>query len=201
MSPAVRVTNPYTEVSAPVAERATVPFPRTVSDASGATLVIPRQPQRIISQTLGTDEILLALCDPHRIVALSALVDDETYSNVTEQARQVTRRMHAGTEQILYFQPNMIFVASYSKAELVELLKTVYAPVFRFAHFDHIDDIKLNIRTIGYIIGETTKPKPCPAHGARHGKDASQHSTRYATCACDVIRASGLYWGSTHEVR
>jgi iron complex transport system substrate-binding protein len=155
------------EVSAPVAERATVPFPRVVSDASGAPLVIPRQPQRIVSQTLGTDEILLAICDPQRIVALSALVDDATYSNVTEQAWQVTGRANAGAEQILHFQPDMIFVASYSKADLVALLAAAHAPVFRFGYFDHLDDIKLNIRTIGYIIGEDDKAEALVQHMER----------------------------------
>jgi len=144
-------------VSVSVAERAAVPFPRALSDASGATLVIPRKPQRIVSQTLGTDEILLAICAPQRIVALSTLVDDPHFSNVTEQARQVTGRTTAGAEQILRFQPDMIFVASYSKAELVELLSAAHAPVFRFGYFDHIEDIKLNIRTLGYIIGEDEK--------------------------------------------
>ena len=152
------------EMSAPVAERAKVPFPRTISDASGATLVMPRQPQRIVSQTLGTDEILLTICDPHRIVALSTLADDATYSNVTEQARQVTGRANAGAEQILHFQPDMIFVASYSKAELVALLAAAPAPVFRFGYFDHLDDIKLNIRTIGYIIGEDDKAEALVQH-------------------------------------
>jgi len=72
--------------------------------------------------------------------------------------------MHTGAEQILHFQPDMIFVASYSKAELVELLHTAHAPVFRFAYFDHIDDIKMNIRTIGYIIGEDDKAEALVQH-------------------------------------
>ena len=33
------------------------PFPRTLTDALGNRLAIPSPPQRIISQTLGTDEI------------------------------------------------------------------------------------------------------------------------------------------------
>ena len=154
-------------VSAPVAERTRTPFPRVISDASGATLIIPRKPQRIVSQTLGTDEILLAICDPQRIVALSELVDDVTYSNVTAPAQHITGRANAGAEQILHFHPDMIFVASYSKAELVELLTAAHAPVFRFAHFDHIDDIKTNIRLIGYIIGEDEPAEALVQHMER----------------------------------
>jgi iron complex transport system substrate-binding protein len=64
------------DVAALLSERTNAPFPRLVRDASGAVMVIPHKPQRIVSQTLGTDEILLALCAPQRIVALSILADD-----------------------------------------------------------------------------------------------------------------------------
>jgi len=140
-------------MAAPVAERAGAPFPRTLSDASGATQVIPRPPQRIVSQTLGTDEMLLTLCEPERLVALSALVDDASYSNATAQAQAIKGRAKASAEQILQFQPDMIFVASYSRAELLTLLTAARAPVFRFGFFDRLEDIKLNIRIVGYILG------------------------------------------------
>ena len=155
------------DVSAPVAERAKAPFPRVISDASGETLIIPHKPQRIVSQTLGTDEILLALCDPQRIAALSVLVDNANYSNVTAPAQLVKGRTNADAEQMLYLHPDVIFVASYSKAELVELLKAAHAPVFRFAHFDHIEDIKANIRTVGYAIGEDDKAEALVQHMER----------------------------------
>jgi iron complex transport system substrate-binding protein len=142
------------DLVAPLAERASTPFPRVIRNASGASLVIPHKPQRILSQTLGTDEILLAICAPQRIVALSILVDDADYSNVTAQAHQVTARANADAEQILALYPDVIFVASYSKAELIELLQAARAPVLRFAHFDRLEDIKANIRTIGYAVGE-----------------------------------------------
>jgi iron complex transport system substrate-binding protein len=129
------------------------PFPRELRDAKGETLILPREPQRIVSQTLGTDEILLAVCPPGRVVALSNLAEDGDYSNVVEEARRIPGRTTEGPEQILQFKPDLIFVASYSRAETVELLKTSKAPVFRFANFDSIEDIKSNIRTVGYATG------------------------------------------------
>jgi iron complex transport system substrate-binding protein len=129
------------------------PFPRELRDAKGETLILPREPQRIVSQTLGTDEILLAICPPERVVALSDLADDGDYSNVVDEARQIPNRATEGPEQILQFKPDLIFVANYSRAETVELLKSSKAPVFRFANFDSIADIKSNIRTVGYATG------------------------------------------------
>src|SRR5262249_59492302 len=68
------------------------PFPRELRDAAGESLMIRSEPQRIASQTLGTDEILLAICPPERIIALSDLAEDGNYSNVVEQARRIPGR-------------------------------------------------------------------------------------------------------------
>ncbi len=134
-------------------ERAAQPFPRELRDAKGETLVIAERPQRIVSQTLGTDEILLTICPPERIAALSDLAEKEDYSNVAEQARRIPGRTTEGAEQILQFKPDLIFVASYSRAEMVKLLQESKAPVFRFANFDSIADVISNIRTVGYATG------------------------------------------------
>jgi cobalamin transport system substrate-binding protein len=129
------------------------PFPRELRDANGETLTLQREPQRIVSQALGTDEILLTICPTERVVALSNMAEDGNYSNVVEEARQIPNRTTQGPEQILQFKPDLIFVASYSRAETVELLSSSKAPVFRFANFDSIADIKSNIRTVGYATG------------------------------------------------
>ena len=134
-------------------EAASVPFPREIRDAAGQSLTIAAPPKRIVSQTLGTDEILLAICPADRIIALSNLAEDDKYSNVVELARQVPGRTTEGAEQIYKLQPDLIFVASYSRAETVELLKASHAPVFRFANFDSIADIKSNIRIVGHATG------------------------------------------------
>jgi iron complex transport system substrate-binding protein len=129
------------------------PFPRELRDAKGEALTLQSEPRRIVSQTLGTDEILLAVCPPERVIALSDMAEDGDYSNVVEEARRIPGRTTRGPEQILQLKPDLIFVASYSRAETVELLTASGAPVFRFANFDSIADIKSNIRTVGYATG------------------------------------------------
>jgi iron complex transport system substrate-binding protein len=130
------------------------PFPRTLTDALGNRLAIPSPPQRIISQTLGTDEILFAICPPSRIVGVSTLARDETYSNVLDQARASKAEPSTGAEQVLRLKPDLIFVSSYSRADIVEVLRASHAPIFRFANYDRIDDMKANIRIVGRAIGE-----------------------------------------------
>jgi iron complex transport system substrate-binding protein len=144
-------------LNAPLVERIKTPFPREIRDASGAKLIIKEKPQRIVSQTLATNEILLAICDPQRIAALHTIVDDAKYSPVTEEAKRVKGRVSTDAEQVLQLKPDLIFISSYSKAEFVDLLKAANAPAFRFSDFDRIEDIKTNIRLIGFAIGEDEK--------------------------------------------
>ena len=114
------------------------PFPRKLSEASGKILVIPQRPQRIISQTLATDEILLAICPLNRLMAVSTLALDPQYSNVVASARQVAQYVSDNVEQILSLQPDLVFVASYTRAETLELLKTATAPILRLTQFQRI---------------------------------------------------------------
>jgi iron complex transport system substrate-binding protein len=130
------------------------PFPRTLTDALGNKLTIPSPPQRIISQTLGTDEILFAICPSSRIVGVSTLARNEDYSNILPQAKASTAEPSMGAEQVLRLKPDLIFVASYSRAEIIEMLRASHAPIFRFANFDRIEDMKTNIRIVGRAIGE-----------------------------------------------
>lgn len=197
-------------INSSVAENsAATGFPRELKDASGETLIINAQPNRIVSQTLGTDEILLSICPPERIIALSSFAEDSSYSNVVEQAKQIPNRVTEGVEQILQLEPDLIFVASYSRAETVQLLKASRVPVFRFANFDSIDDVKANVRTVGYATGcdaEAEKlvkemeeklarirasiPKnQNPPRVMSYGRDGSTAGSK--TTFDDIVRAAG----------
>jgi len=129
-------------------------FPRTIRDAAGVTLTIPAKPQRIVSQTLGTDEILFAICPPTRIVGVSTFARDGAYSHVVDAVRAAGQPAIDSTETVIGLKPDLIFVASYSRADLIEVLRASGAPVFRFSNFDRIADIMTNIRTVAYAIGE-----------------------------------------------
>lgn len=147
----VMTPNVYPETAA---ERARVPFPRELRDASGALVRIKAKPTRIASTTLSTDEILLAICSPERIKGYSKFALDAKYSNVVSEVRATNSPVVENAEQILQLEPDLIFVASYSKPETVEQLQAAGATVFRFANFISIADIEQNIRTVGYAIGE-----------------------------------------------
>ncbi len=129
-------------------------FPRQLYDNSGNTVVLTTKPKRIVSLTLATDEILLAICPTKYIAAISTMATDSNYSNIVAQSSRVAAKTTTNTEHILNFKPDLVFVASYSSAEMVELLQKTRTAVFRFTNFNSINDIKQNIKTVGFAIGE-----------------------------------------------
>lgn len=110
-------------------------------------------PQRIVSQTLASDEILLAICPTQRIAAVSSLALNPEYSNVVSQAHAVRHQVTSTVEPILGLNPDLIIVASYSRAETVQLLTATGAPVLRLTQFNSLETIEDNINLIGAAIG------------------------------------------------
>lgn len=139
--------------SAPQPIMATGNFPRQFTNDTGQITTISKSPQRIVSQTLVTDEILLAICPPERIAALSSLATDSHYSNVVEIAQKLGRTVH-NLEQLLALQPDLVLAARYNRAELLTLLHQVQIPAIQLTHFNQLQDIQENIRLVGNAIGE-----------------------------------------------
>jgi iron complex transport system substrate-binding protein len=111
-------------------ERARAPFPRQLRDASGQVVTIKARPQRIVSMTLSTDEILLAICPATRIAGFSALALDPKFSNIVAEAQASGKPTVENAEQVLRLEPDLIFVASYTRAETVEQLQAAGGGVF-----------------------------------------------------------------------
>jgi iron complex transport system substrate-binding protein len=117
----------------------------------------PRKPQRIVSLTLATDEILFSLVDPKRIAAVSYLSIDPGVSHVAEAAKQVPIKIRANMEQVVALRPDRVFVASYTSMDVVKQLTEAKLPVVKLALFSSIEGIKQNILTVGREVGEEAR--------------------------------------------
>jgi iron complex transport system substrate-binding protein len=147
--------SPAADAPAPrAASSARSGFPKTLVDGAGHTLRLAAKPRRIVSQTLGADEILFALVPPERLVGLSTLARDRKYSNVVAEATRHPAPSIESAEDVVRLNPDLVFVASYSRAETVELLAATGAPIYRLANFDDIEGVMGSIRAIGEAVGE-----------------------------------------------
>lgn len=133
------------------------PGARTVADGTGAAVRLPDRPSRIVSCSLASDEILLALVGPERIAAVTALAADPARSCVPEEAKRVPRRIEslaAEAETLLALKPDLVVISPYNAPEAVEVLRRSGAPVFRLAPLDSLEGVLANIRLLGEAAGE-----------------------------------------------
>lgn len=112
-----------------------------------------RPPLRVVSQTVGTDELLLALADPSQIAALSHLAKDPAYSPVAMEAKKYPTLQTSDAESILKFHPDLVLIASYTRAETKALLQRAGVKLLSLDHFENLDDLFANTRAIGLALG------------------------------------------------
>jgi iron complex transport system substrate-binding protein len=129
-------------------------FPKVLTDQTGRRVVLSHKPSRIVSVTLATDEILLALVEPSRLLGVTYLAIDDRLSNMTREAAAVPNLVRADPEQIIALQPDLAFVASYLRGEFIRLLQETGVVLFQFQEYDSIAEIQRNIRLIGEVVGE-----------------------------------------------
>ncbi len=129
-------------------------FPLTIIDDTGRSVTIPHQPQRIVSVTEGTDEILLGGLVPRsRVVGVTKYAADPAESWVAGDVGSITQLSTANAEQILALKPDLVFVASYTTPGVVTQLEGSGVPVIEFTSFSSVADIQSHILTMGRAVG------------------------------------------------
>ncbi len=170
-------------------------FPHTLEDGRGHTITLSASPQRIVSQTLATDEMLLAICPLSRIVGFSTLSVDAHYSLIAEAVRNSGKARPASVEHLLRLQPDLILTASYNRAETLQQLQAGGATVMQFAHFDSLDNIFTNLRLLGRAIDAQAPAEQLIA-------DMQQRINTWQTCrASGTAKVRALVLDTWHYTR
>ncbi len=118
-----------------------------------------KKPQRIVSMTLGSDEILLSLVDPKRIVGVTYLAVDPKISHVAEAAKAVPYKIRLDLERVVALEPDLVLVASYTSPDFVKQLIDARLPVMKLELFTSIPRIKQNILAVGRAVGEEERAR------------------------------------------
>jgi iron complex transport system substrate-binding protein len=122
-----------------------------------SALLFAGAPRRVVSQTVGTDELLLALADPAQIAALSHLSRDPEYCAVAAEALRYPQLVQGDAETILRFKPDLVLVSSYTRPEMLAQLQRSGARVLRFDRFNTLEEVYANLRTLGDALGARAK--------------------------------------------
>jgi len=113
-------------------------------------------PDRIVSLALPADELVLALVDPSRILALEEFVDDPHASNAIAAARAVRGRMRQPivAETILAAQPDLVILPAWSDPQIGSLLALEGVRVHRVGSPASLEEVRREIRSLGAVLGE-----------------------------------------------
>jgi iron complex transport system substrate-binding protein len=130
-----------------------------ITDTVGNVIKVPIKPKRIVSLNLGTDEILIDLVEPDRIVALSYLAEDEGISSIVDKARKVSKKLtdKGNVEAIIALNPDIVFMSDSVSAEVGSTLREMGIHVYISKTPATIEETKVRVLDIAKVVNEVEK--------------------------------------------
>ncbi len=128
------------------------------------TALFAARPQRVVSQSVGTDELLLALADPGQIAALSHLSQDGQFSPVAAEAKRFPAIKDSDAESVLRFRPDLVLAASFTRPETLALLKRAGVRLVVLDRFETLEDVYASLRILGRELGQEARAEALIAH-------------------------------------
>lgn len=168
----------------------------TVTDSQGHKLYFKEKPQRIISMSISTDEILIDLVPSSRIAAFSRLVDDPGISNIVERAQSVGSRVDGqSSEAIMALHPDLILIPDFVKPEVIQSLRDMNLQVYVYKTPKSFEDVRECIRFLGEAVGEKERGEMMVTAMDEHlkkvqdkiGKIPKEKQKRIVLCAVTVL--------------
>ena len=121
----------------------------------GTVVDMPAKPQRILTLSMSTDEIMLGLVEPEKMAAVNQLLDDPVSSNVTELAQRVTKRISNPTaEQVAALQPDLVIVPDWGDLSIVPSLRELGIRVVVCKGAGNLAEIRETILLLAQAAGE-----------------------------------------------
>ena len=126
-------------------------WPREIETVEGR-ITIEGPPERVLTYSLGHDEILLSLLPHDRIAAIGKFTGNEAYSNVADRVEGLDV-YEKGAENVLAQQPDLFIASKTTKEDIVNLINDAGVPVVRPALENSSEGNIPNILLYGYMLG------------------------------------------------
>ena len=177
---------------------ASIPMTASASDRN-------TNPQtRVITTNICIDSLVVALIGTKNLVAVSVLADDDRYSHISEEVKDL-KKVTFNAEVIYALNPSLVLASNFSSAKTKFALKKLGVDVRLISFARSVEDIENNIFTLGKLLNaerraqELTKLLKSPKIKAKHVKQliALQYSTNrfvhgHNSLISSIIRRSGF---------
>ena len=131
----------------------------SVTDADGTVVSILHKPQRILTIGASSDEMMLGLVEPKRMVAINETLANTEDTNIPWVREKIpnTISRNPSVEEIAALQPDLVAVPEWLPKENVDAIRDLNIPVVVFRSAATIDDIHENIRLLAAAVGESER--------------------------------------------
>jgi iron complex transport system substrate-binding protein len=130
----------------------TTGWPRKIEALNG-TVTVAQKPLRVMTLSVGYDEITLDLVDPSRIAGISMYTADPTISNVADRVTGISR-IGRGAEQVLAAKPDLVIADPFTDKNLVQQVQQAGVTVAVLDLVGAYDGFTESIRLFAYLYGE-----------------------------------------------
>lgn len=120
-------------------------------DAYGREVVIPSEPQRIISLSPAITEITFLLHSEDKLVGITDFCD---YPPETSRIQRVGTLLNINVESLLKLQPDLILIGSVVSKKDVAKMEEAQVPVYSVKAEGHVEDIFTTIGKLGVILNK-----------------------------------------------
>ena len=130
-----------------------------VTDVEGTVVTFKHKPQRILTVSAGTDELMLGLVEPERMAAINESLADREHTNipwVCDRIPTVIPRSPS-VEQIAALHPDLVVVTPWMPRENIDAIRELNVPVLVCKSAATMEDIHDNIRLYAAAVGEAER--------------------------------------------
>ena len=130
-----------------------------VTDVEGTVVAFTHKPQRILTVSAGTDELMLGLVEPERMAAINESLADREHTNipwVCDRIPTVIPRSPS-VEQIAALHPDLVVVTLWMSRENIDAIRELNVPVLVCKSAATMEDIHDNIRLYAAAVGEVER--------------------------------------------
>ena len=118
-----------------------------------ASAAAAEAPSRIVSINMCTDQLLLDMVPPVRILGLSPYAGDALRSWAAEKAASLPK-LSGTAEEVLILKPDLVLLSRYMKPETLDFIRRRGIPHAEFDDVRSLDEARAQILAFGARVGE-----------------------------------------------
>lgn len=127
-------------------------------DDRGYTTNFEKAPQRIMTLSMGLDNVVLGLVPPEKMVAINYLADDKKSSNIVKYAEQIKHKIRKpSVELIMSLRPEVVFVNVWTDSTVITSLRDLGIKVIVLNNPKDMEGVRKNVRAVSKVLQMETK--------------------------------------------